>query len=149
MPISEKFKGRLKELIEDSELKRVDVAVKSGVDNHTLSNAFVYGIVPSSGSLIKLADFFNVSIGYLLGRTDENDFYKSEQNESFYDRFEKLCSEKSVSHYRVSTTCGFDNSNISRWFSKRYLPEPEILDAICEFFGVSIDYLLGRTDYRN
>lgn len=149
MPISESFKVRLKGLVDDYEIKRVEIAAKSGVDNHTLSNAFVYGIIPSSGSLVKLADFFNVSINYLLGRSDENDFIKSERNESFYDRFEKLCLDKGVSHYRVSMACGFDKSNISRWFSKKYLPEPDMLDAICEFFGVSVDYLLGRTDYRN
>lgn len=148
MPISTKFQKRINELVADSELKNADLAKAGKFDYRSLSNALVYGIIPTTSTLIKIADYFNVSIDYLLGRTDKNDFFEM-SNSTFQQRFEELCKEKGVTHYKVSQDCFFDKSNISRWLSKGYLPTLEILDMITKYFNVSIDYILGRTDYKN
>ncbi len=147
MPISTNFQKRINELANDSELKKVDLAKAGHFDYRSLSNAMVYGIIPTTTTLIKMADYFKVSMDYLLGRTDKND-YTEPLNISFQDRFEKLCKEKGVTHYKVSQDCFFDKSNISRWLSKGYLPTLEILDMITGYFDVSIDYILGRSDFR-
>ena len=148
MPISTKFQKRINELVADSELKNADLAKAGKFDYRSLSNALVYGIIPTTSTLIKIADYFNVSIDYLLGRTDKNDFFEM-SNSTFQQRFEELCKEKGVTHYKVSQDCFFDKSNISRWLSKGYLPTLEILDMITRYFNVSIDYILGRSDYKD
>ncbi len=148
MPISTKFQKRIIELVNEAELKKIDLAKIGNFDYRSLSNAIVYGIVPTTSTLIKMADYFKVSMGYLLGRTDENDYIES-SNTNFQERFLFLCKEKGVSHYKVSQDCFFDKSNISRWLSKGYLPTLEILDMITKYFNVSIDYILGRSDFRN
>ncbi|MBQ2718303.1 MAG: helix-turn-helix transcriptional regulator [Clostridia bacterium] len=148
MPISTKFQKRINELVADSELKNADLAKAGKFDYRSLSNALVYGIIPTTSTLIKIADYFNVSIDYLLGRTDKNDFFEM-SNSTFQQRFEELCKEKGVTHYKVSQDCFFDKSNISRWLSKGYLPTLEILDMITKYFNVSIDYILGRSDYKD
>lgn len=148
MPISTKFQKRINELVADSELKNADLAKAGKFDYRSLSNALVYGIIPTTSTLIKIADYFNVSIDYLLGRTDKNDFFEM-SNSTFQQRFEELCKEKVVTHYKVSQDCFFDKSNVSRWLSKGYLPTLEILDMITKYFNVSIDYILGRSDYKD
>ena len=148
MPISTTFQKRINELVADSELKNADLAKAGKFDYRSLSNALVYGIIPTTSTLIKIADYFNVSIDYLLGRTDKNDFFEM-SNSTFQQRFEELCKEKGVTHYKVSQDCFFDKSNISRWLSKGYLPTLEILDMITKYFNVSIDYILGRSDYKD
>ena len=148
MPISTEFQKRINELVNDTDLKKVDLAKAGNFDYRSLSNALVYGIIPTTSTLVKMANYFNVSIDYILGRTDKND-YIEQSNVTFQDRFEKLCVEKGVTHYKVSQDCFFDKSNISRWLSKGYLPTLEILDMITKYFNVSIDYILGRSDYRN
>ena len=148
MPISTTFQKRINELVSETELKKVDIAKTGKFDYRSLSNALVYGITPTTSTLIKMSDYFKVSINYLLGRTERNDYIES-SNETFQVRFEKLCKEKGVTHYKVSQDCFFDKSNISRWLTKGYLPTIEILDMITKYFNVSIDYILGRTDYRN
>ena len=148
MPISTKFQKRINELVADSELKNADLAKAGKFDYRSLSNALVYGIIPTTSTLIKIADYFNVSIDYLLGRTDKNDFFEM-SNSTFQQRFEELCKEKGVTHYKVSQDCFFDKSNVSRWLSKGYLPTLEILDMITKYFNVSIDYILGRSDYKD
>ena len=148
MPISAKFQKRINELVCESELKKIDLAKAGNFDYRSLSNALVYGIIPTTTTMIKFADYFSVSMDYLLGRVDKNDFIEP-SSQNFQQRFEDLCKEKGVTHYKVSRDCFFDKSNVSRWLSKGYLPTLEILDMLAKYFNVSIDYLLGRSDYKN
>lgn len=149
MSISLSFQKRFKSLLEESDYSRSEIAKLIPLSQSTLSNALTYGIIPSTKTLIKIADFFDISINVLLGKTDIEDFYKSSSPASFLSRFESLCSEKEVTHYKVAADCLFDKSNISRWISKGFLPELEILELLCDYFNVSIDYLLGRTEDKD
>ena len=148
MAISTEFQKRLQDLIDEEETKRSELHRKMGVDYRSLANALNYGIVPKPRTVAKFADYFNVSIPYLFGETDINDFEKASPQSSFSVRFRSLCSERDESHYRVSQECHFDKSYISRWLNKNQLPSFEILDILCDYFDVSVDYLLGRTDNR-
>lgn len=149
MPISSSFQKRIVGLLYDYEISRAELADKTKCNFSTLSKACAYGILPSTKNLIRLADYFDVSLSYLLGETETSDFIKSDQPTTFRIRFNELCEENGLTHYKVSRKCYFDKSNISRWISKGYLPTIEILHPLCELFHVSMDYLLGRTDYRN
>ena len=149
MSISLSFQKRFKSLLEESDYSRSEIAKLIPLSQSTLSNALTYGIIPSTKTLIKIADFFDISINFLLGKTDTEDFYKSSSPASFLSRFESLCSEKEVTHYKVAADCLFDKSNISRWISKGFLPELEILELLCDYFNVSPDYLLGRTEDKD
>ena len=149
MSISLSFQKRFKEILDESDHKRSELVKLIPISQSTLSNALTYGIIPSTKTLIKIADFFDISLSFLLGKTDNEDFYKNSSPASFLSRFETLCSEKEVTHYKVANDCLFDKSNISRWISKGFLPELEILELLCDYFNVSIDYLLGRTDYKD
>ena len=62
--------NRLKELRENVGLRQIDVANETGIDQKTLSNYETGKTNPDSYALLKLADFFNVSIDYILGRID-------------------------------------------------------------------------------
>ena len=149
MSISLSFQKRFKSLLEESDYSRSEIAKLIPLSQSTLSNALTYCIIPSTKTLIKIADFFDISINFLLCKTDIEDFYKSSSPASFLSRFERLCSEKEVTHYKVAADCLFDKSNISRWISKGFLPELEILELLCDYFNVSPDYLLGRTEDKD
>lgn len=148
MSISTKFQTRINELVGESDLKKIDLAKAGNFDYRSLSNAIVYGIIPTTSTLVKMANYFKVSMDYLLGRSNKNE-YVGLSNTTFKERFELLCQENKVTHYKVSQDCFFDKSNVSRWITKNYLPTLEILDMIANYFNVSIDYLLGRTDFKN
>ncbi len=148
MSISNKFQERIKDFVGECEVKKSDLPTLIGVDYRSLSNALNYGIVPIPRILIRIADYFDTSIEYLLGRSDIEYFVKSQQGSNFRTRFGMLCGEKGVTYCRVSHDLHFDNSNITRWLKRDYLPSLEFLDLICDYFAVSIDYLLGRTDER-
>lgn len=62
--------NRIKELRENAGLRQIDVAKATCIDQKTLSNYETGKTNPDSYSLIRLADFFDVSIDYLVGRID-------------------------------------------------------------------------------
>ena len=62
--------NRIRDLREDMDLRQVDVAEATGIDQKTLSNYENGKTQQDARALIALADFFHVSIDYLVGRTD-------------------------------------------------------------------------------
>lgn len=60
--------NRIRDLREDMDLRQSDLAEKTGIDQRTISNYETGKTSPDAYALIKLADFFGVSIDYLVGR---------------------------------------------------------------------------------
>lgn len=64
------FQKRIRRLRLDKDLKCLDVAKGTGL-SHTAILGYEDGTqIPKMDSLVKIADFFDVSIDYLTGRTD-------------------------------------------------------------------------------
>lgn len=149
MAISSAFQNRITELVEDCEVNKSALPSLIGVDYRSLANALNYGIIPTPRILCRIADYFNISLKYLLGTSDDDYFNKTTKAEDFKTRFDLMCRERNISHYKVSKDLHFDRSYITRWFNKNYLPSMELLELLSDYFNVSIDYLLGRTDDRD
>ncbi len=62
--------NRIRELREDRDLRQLDVSNATGIDQRTLSNYETEKTSPDSYAIIKLADFFDVSADFLLGRSN-------------------------------------------------------------------------------
>ncbi len=60
--------NRIRDLREDMDLRQIDLANATGIDQKTISNYETGKTNPDSFAIIKLADFFNVSADYLIGR---------------------------------------------------------------------------------
>lgn len=61
---------RIKELMQESSLTQTALAKKIGLKQNTISAWLLKKKEPSINSLWLLADFFQVSIDYLVGRED-------------------------------------------------------------------------------
>ena len=69
----------------------------------------------------------------------------------FFGVFKKLCAEKGITPTRASVEIGFSKGSVSYWRKKHSegvdaKPDTYTAQKIADFFGVSVDYLLGRTD---
>lgn len=64
--------NRIRELREDRDLRQIDVANATNIDQKTLSNYETGRTNPDSYVIITLAEFFGVTCDYLLGVTDRN-----------------------------------------------------------------------------
>ncbi len=70
--------NRIRDLREDRDLRQIDVAKATGIDQKTLSNYETEKTNPDSYALIKLADFFGVTIDYLVGRSNHNFLHRDD-----------------------------------------------------------------------
>ena len=68
--------NRLREIREDKDLKQDDVAKALGIKQQQYSEYERGTVLISIEKLDKLADFYDTSIDYLVGRTDERKPYK-------------------------------------------------------------------------
>lgn len=66
----EKFTKRLYDLINESDCDQKDLAEKTGITAATISRYLNKKTLPSGRNLELLAEVFNVSVDYLLGRSD-------------------------------------------------------------------------------
>lgn len=64
------FSTRLKQLREANKLTIVDIATKLGIAKQSVHTWETMKTIPSSDKLFDLAEMLDVSIDYLVGRTD-------------------------------------------------------------------------------
>ncbi len=145
---SEKFKKRLLELLEEKGFSKYAFAEELKLSVSVITRATIYGIIPSLRPLIKIADYFEISIPYLLGETENEYFSKSDGSETFHIRLKSLASERNVKYSKIAHSMPFTKNYFYEWERNKILPSLEYLEALADYFGVSIDYLLGRTDDR-
>lgn len=62
------------------------------------------------------------------------------------DRIKELADEKHITFAELEREINISNGQIRRW--DKASPKSENLQKVAEYFGVSTDYLLGRTDNR-
>ncbi len=62
----------------------------------------------------------------------------------FYDKFENLCKENGVTPTRVAREIGIAQQSVSLWKKRGSIPSGENLQKLADYFGVTVDYLLGN-----
>lgn len=65
------------------------------------------------------------------------------------NNLKKLRQKKGVTQIDVAKIIGVSKSTYSYWEMDKYQPDNESLFKLADYFGVSIDYLLGRDNSDN
>lgn len=63
---------------------------------------------------------------------------------SFIVLLETLCKEKGITISRMLSDLGLSHGIFSNWKTRGTIPNGDILKKIANYFGVSVDYLLGN-----
>lgn len=74
--MKKKFNERLKELREDNDLTQTKLAKELNIDQRSLSFYEIGKYEPNLETLINLSLYFNVSVDYILGLTNEKTIYR-------------------------------------------------------------------------
>lgn len=64
-------------------------------------------------------------------------------------RLKKIRKTKNISQLKLAMDLGMNQNSISRYETGERQADYETLIAFADYFNVSIDYLLGRTDNPN
>ena len=66
---------------------------------------------------------------------------------NLYERIKALADAQKISIRRLEENIGFGNGTINRW--RKTTPGVDKLSKVADYFHVSIDYLMDRTDDNN
>lgn len=62
----------------------------------------------------------------------------------FYDIYCELCQKHGLTPSGAATKIGFNRASVTMWKNTGKAPKQDLLIRIAEYFGVSVDYLLGK-----
>lgn len=126
--------NRLKNLLEELNIKQNELAQKSQVTEATISNYISGKQLPKLGVVERIADTLNVSVDYLLGR----DVYRTG------NRIKQLRLQKGLKQEVLAKKLGITQQMVSLYEKNINEPDIETIKKLSEIFNCSIDYLLGR-----
>ena len=86
----------------------------------------------------KIAQYFNVTLDFLLGKTEEED------PTMFRIRLKELREKAGYSQYSFAEKFGVSQSTVENWEAGAREPNFDTMQRLADFFGVSVNYLLGR-----
>ncbi|WP_418223529.1 helix-turn-helix domain-containing protein [Clostridium isatidis] len=67
---------------------------------------------------------------------------------TFAERLKELRKEKQLTIEQLAKDLGSAKSTISRYENNKREPKKDFLEMLSNYFNVSVDYLLGKTDIR-
>jgi len=67
----------------------------------------------------------------------------------FSERLKELRIEQRMTQEQLAEKFFLNKSSVSRYERGQQVPEVDLLQSIADYFDVSIDFLLGRTDIKN
>ena len=138
------FAERLNYLMFERGLNRKQLAGQLGINAACVTHYLHAKRVPTVANLVKIADFFNCSADYLLGREEMNPDLKFKPCPPFGERIEFLkqtfgCSSYSIYHATdISQSCYYD------WKSGRRQPSLDNIIKLANHFDCRVDFILGR-----
>ena len=68
------------------------------------------------------------------------------ENKVFAERIKKLRIEKKMTQQELGSKFGLTSTGVSYWESGKAIPNMEMMNKLSDFFGVTIDYLIGKNE---
>jgi len=102
--------------------------------------------LPGLELFVALADHYNISTDYLLGRKMEEKKKIMVSEDYFKERLRQLRNERKETQAQVGAATGIGEQHYRKFEAGDNFPNPENLCALADHFEVSVDYLLGREE---
>lgn len=143
---------RIKDIARTREITMKSILESCDLGSNTFSH-MLHGKVIASDSLARIADSLNCSVDYLLGRTDtpillfENRKNSQETGYSSSEvaaQIKEKLKEKKITAKKMLSDLGLSSATLGHY--EKSMPKADNLALIADYLGVSVDYLLGRTD---
>lgn len=102
-------------------------------------------------NLVRIAEFYEVPVDYLVGMTDEArpraDRVKGARGKDILAKRLRTCREKAgLSQFKAAVHCDTTLTSYVNYELANQNPRTRVLMRIAEFYNVSVDYLVGLTD---
>ena len=123
-------------------MTQAELADRIGVSQKVVSK-YEKGICrPSIENVAVLAHVFGIAVDDLLGGSTDI----PEREVTFFERLEHLIRNNGTTPNKLLTDLRLSRNSLVCWRKRGTIPSAEVVADIAEYFGVSIEYLLGRED---
>lgn len=139
------FAKRLREILSIENKKSSDLSMALGLKDKSMVNRWLRAeCLPKLNYATMIADYFNISLDYLFGRSNEIVEKKYKRTQPFDKQLKKVLKEYNKTQYRLTKdgVCNF--GNYYSWFNLKAIPKMDSVIKIADYLGVSLDYLVGR-----
>lgn len=144
MNIMSNIAERLKDLMDEAGINITVLAERTGVDSSVISRILKCERMPSTQTVVTLADFFGCTTDSLLGLSDFCRECTFKPRPPFSERLNFLLSNFHVTKYRLEKDTKLTEATVDRWQKGKYEPTVESIIRLAEYFDCSVDFILGR-----
>ena len=140
---------RLKELRTIELLTQQDIANILGIARSTYKDYELQNKILPIKYLNTLCNYFNVSIDFLLNLSAVKNYNNSSKEiniEKQSERLLKFRKEKKITQQNLADLVNTSHSIISDYEKAKKIIATPYLYMICKKYGISADYLLGKTN---
>lgn len=140
---------KLKTLRKNNKLTQIDMANILGVEKSSISKYENNVNTPDIKSLIKLSNYFEISLDSLV----DNSFELCEDEKNFSlmlsDRIKECRLELRYNQPELARILNVTKQTISNWEKGVRIPDAHTLLRLSDLFNCSVDYMLGKTNNKN
>ena len=137
------MKNRIKDLREDRDLLQKDIALFLNITIRQYRRIEKGENELSYNSLIKLSEFYNTSVDYILGIINNIEPYPKNKS---YNKIKDLRIENNLYQKDVAKVLNITQPDYSVIESNKNELSYDGLIKLSKFYNTSIDYILGLTD---
>ena len=137
------FQDRINELLNEHKANRTDLSKILKINSSSIDAYFNKNHFPSINIAIKMAQYFDCSLDYLFGRSDEVK-NNNKNSKSFFETFDSLIKDNNLSIAGTMRDLNMSENNYYRWKKGLFPKTLKILD-VAKYFEVSVDFLVGYT----
>ena len=132
---------RLKELRKEKGISQLKLAIDLSTNQNTISRYETGERECDYATLIKIADYFNVSIDWLIGIEAQTDEIRIARQ-----RTKELCEERDPQISDIENTFKTNYATFRSWYNGYGDYFNDKIYLLADFFNCSTDYLFGKTD---
>ncbi len=139
----------LKDLREAKDLKQLELATYLDIDKTQYCHYELEDRIIPIKHLNALAYYFDVSIDYLLGFTNQEKYYNSVEKiskELSSARLKEFRKDNKITQEKLSKILNVSRTTITEYERQTNIIATPFLYEICKKYKISADYLLGKVD---
>ena len=142
--ILSKFGETVKELMDERNLTGKQLGLELGVAGPTITRYIRAERMPDINIFVLIADYFNCSTDYLLGRESDNQNLKFKKCPPFTEQIEILAKHFSPTFSAFYKKAKIHESTFYEWKNGNSIPTLESIIRIADNFECRVDFILGR-----
>jgi len=145
MDILSNFSEMFDSLIFEQGIGIAQFSEKVGIDASTIYHYLQGAHAPTVENLVKIADYFQCTTDYLLGREQENYPAAFQPCPSFPEQLKNLKEYFECPWWTFYRKTKISPSRFYEWRNGKHKPTLDSIILLAEGFDCTVDFILGRT----